>query len=118
MAYPKAVGAYSVYQEAGDLVFLSGQIPLNPATNTVEAKDIKSQTKQVMENIKGVLDELNLTFANIVKSTCLLADINHFTDFNEIYASYLKEPYPARSAFAVRDLPKGVLIEIEVIAKK
>lgn len=118
MPYPKALGAYSVYQKAGDLVFLSGQIPINPASNEVEAKDIKGQTTQVMENIKGVLDELGLDFKNIIKSTCLLSDIGNFEAFNEVYASYLSTPYPARSAFAVKDLPKGVLIEIEVIAKK
>lgn len=118
MPYPKALGAYSVYQEAGDIVFLSGQIPLNPLTNEVEAKDIKGQTTQVMENIKAVLAELGLDFTNVVKSTCLLSDIENFTAFNEVYASYLKAPYPARSAFAVKDLPKGVMIEIEVIAKK
>lgn len=118
MPYPKALGAYSVYREAGNLVFLSGQIPLDPATGELAASDIKGQTDRVMKNIKAVLDELGLDFKNIVKSTCFLADINDFTAFNEVYASYLSAPYPARSAIAIKDLPKAAKIEIEVIVAR
>ena len=116
--YPKAVGAYSVYRVAGDFIFASGQIPLNPATNELVNGDIAAQTKQVLENIKGILAENGLKFSNVVKTTVFLADIKDFTAMNEVYASYFSEPYPARSAVAVKDLPKGARVEIEIIAVK
>ncbi|KAA6224571.1 MULTISPECIES: Rid family detoxifying hydrolase [unclassified Campylobacter] len=118
MNYPKAIGAYSVYRKANGFLFASGQIPLNPATNTIETSDIKGQTKQVLENIKGILDENNLGFEDIIKTTCFLADIADFKDFNEVYSSFFNAPYPARSAVAVKDLPKNAKIEIEIIAFK
>ena len=118
MNYPKAVGAYSVYRVVGDFLFASGQIPLNPATNELVNGDIAAQTKQVLENIKGILAENGLKFSNVVKTTVFLADIKDFAAMNEVYASYFSEPYPARSAVAVKDLPKGARVEIEIIAVK
>ena len=118
MNYPKAIGAYSVYRVVGDFLFASGQIPLNPATNELVNGDIAAQTKQVLENIKGILAENGLKFSNVVKTTVFLADIKDFAAMNEVYASYFSEPYPARSAVAVKDLPKGARVEIEIIAVK
>ena len=118
MNYPKAIGAYSVYRVVGDFLFASGQIPLNPATNELVNGDIAAQTKQVLENIKGILAEHGLKFSDIVKTTVFLADIKDFVAMNEVYASYFSEPYPARSAVAVKDLPKGARVEIEIIAVK
>ena len=118
MNYPKAIGAYSVYRVVGDFLFASGQIPLNPATNELVNGDIATQTKQVLENIKGILAENGLKFSNVVKTTVFLADIKDFAAMNEVYASYFSEPYPARSAVAVKDLPKGARVEIEIIAVK
>lgn len=116
--YPKAIGPYSVYREANGLIFLSGQLPINPNTGELVKDDIKEQTKQALENVKAVLDESGLNLSSVIKTTCFLADINDFTAFNEIYAEFFTSPYPARSAFAVKDLPKGAKIEIEVIAIK
>ena len=118
MKYPKAIGPYSAYRMAGDFVFASGQIPLNPTTNELVKGDIATQTKQVFENINGILSENGLTFANVVKTTVFLADINDFGAMNEVYAKFFSEPYPARSAVAVKDLPKGAKVEIEIIALK
>ena len=116
--YPKAIGPYSAYRMAGDFLFASGQIPLNPATNELVNGDISAQTRQVLENIKGILAENGLNFGNVIKTTVFLADISDFAAMNEVYASYFSEPYPARSAVAVRDLPKGTRVEIEIIAAK
>ena len=116
--YPKAIGAYSAYRVVGDFVFASGQIPLNPNTNELVQGGIKEQTAQVFENIKGILAENGLSLANVVKTTVFLADINDFSAMNETYASFLNAPYPARSAVAVKDLPKGAKVEIEIIAHK
>lgn len=116
--YPKAIGAYSAYRVVGDFVFASGQIPLDPNTNEPVQGDIAAQTKQVLENIKGILTENGLTFANVIKTTVFLSDINDFGAMNEVYATFFKAPYPARSAVAVKDLPKGAKIEIEIIAFK
>lgn len=116
--YPKAIGAYSAYRVVGDFVFASGQIPLNPNTNELVQGGIKEQTAQVFENIKGILAENGLSLANVVKTTVFLADISDFTAMNETYASFLSAPYPARSAVAVKDLPKGAKVEIEIIAHK
>ncbi|AJC93620.1 endoribonuclease L-PSP family protein [Campylobacter volucris] len=116
--YPKAIGPYSAYKEANGLLFISGQLPINPASGNIESEDIKEQTRQSLLNIKAILEENNLYFNNVVKTTCFLADINDFLAFNEIYSEFFAAPYPARSAFAVKDLPKGAKIEIEVIAHK
>lgn len=116
--YPKSIGPYSVYREVNSLIFLSGQLPINPNNNELIKDDIKAQTQQVLENIKTVLNESGLTLSNVIKTTCFLTDINDFAAFNEVYAEFFTSPYPVRSAFAVKDLPKGAKIEIEVIAAK
>lgn len=112
---PAAVGTYSQAVMANGFLFASGQLGLNPATGELQP-DFKSQAEQVMKNVKAVLEESGLSMANVVKTTVLLSDINNFAALNEVYAQYFNEPYPARSAFAVRDIPKGGLIEMEVIA--
>ncbi len=116
--YPKAIGPYSVCAEAANFVFCSGQIPLNPATNELVSGGIKEQTRQVLENVRAILAEKGLNLGNVVKTTVFLADINDFAAMNEIYAEFFTAPYPARSAIAVKALPKGALVEIEVIAAR
>lgn len=113
---PAAVGAYSQAVVVNGLLFTSGQIPLTPAGDIVTG-DIKVQTTQVMNNLKAVLDEAGASFDDVVKSTVLLSSIDDFAGMNEIYASYFGSSFPARSAFAVKDLPKGVKVEIEMIAQ-
>ena len=115
---PAAIGPYSQAIEAGGFVFASGQLPINPATGAFPEGGIKEQTRQSILNAKAILEEAGCTLANVVKTTVLLADIADFADMNEVYASFFYEPFPARSAFAVRDLPKGALVEIEMIAAK
>lgn len=112
---PAAVGAYSQAVISNGLLFTSGQIPLNTNGEMVTG-DISAQTKQVMENLKAVLNEAGTNFDNVIKTTVLLSDISDFAKMNEVYASYFKDSFPARSAFAVKDLPKGAKIEIEMIA--
>lgn len=112
---PKAIGPYSQAIEANGMVFISGQIPVNPATGTVP-EGITEQTEQVMQNIKAILQEAGLGFENVVKSTCLLSDMANFKAMNEVYGKYYSVEPPARAAFAVRELPLGVLVEIESIA--
>lgn len=114
---PKAVGPYSAYRVVDDYVYISGQIGLDPETNELEL-DLSSQTKRILENIKNILAKENLTMDNVIKTTVLLSDIHDFVPVNEIYMTYFNEPYPARSAFAVKNLPKGALVEIEVIAHR
>lgn len=115
---PAAIGPYSqalvVNAEKG-LLFISGQIPVNPADGTV-AEGIEAQTHQVMRNIGAILREAGVDYSHVVKTTCLLANMDHFTAMNDVYASYFKGDCPARAAFAVVKLPKGVLVEIEAIA--
>ena len=112
---PAAIGPYSQAIVIGDMVFTSGQIPINPATSAVEAVGIVEQTEQVMRNLGAVLEAAGSSFEKAVKTTCFLADIADFAAFNEVYAKYFTEK-PARSCVAVKDLPKGVLCEVEVIA--
>lgn len=112
---PAAIGPYSQAIKANGFLFASGQIAINPETQAVEAKDIVGQTEQVIKNIKGILDEAGSSFNDVVKTTCFLADIKDFALFNEVYAKYFIS-LPARSCVAVKDLPKGVLVEVEVIA--
>ncbi len=112
---PAAIGPYSQAIICGDMVFTSGQIPINPATGNVEAQTIEEQTKQVMENLGEVLKAAGTCFEKAVKTTCFLADINDFAAFNGVYAQYFTTK-PARSCVAVKDLPKGVKVEVEVIA--
>ena len=115
---PAAIGPYSQAIEAGGLVFASGQLPINPSTGTFPEGGIKEQTRQSILNAEAILKEAGCSLANVVKTTVLLADIADFAAMNEVYASFFSEPFPARSAFAVRDLPKGALVEIEMIAAK
>lgn len=113
---PKAVGPYSQAVISGGMVYTSGQIAINPLTNTVEATTIEEQTEQVMQNLGAVLETAGSSFEMAVKTTCFLADMNDFAAFNEIYGKYFTG-LPARSCVAVKTLPKNVLVEVEVIAK-
>lgn len=112
---PAAIGPYSQAVIAGDFLYASGQIPINPATGTVEAEGITAQAEQSMANVGEILKAAGATYDNVVKTTCFLADIADFAAFNEVYAKYFTQN-PARSCVAVRDLPKGVLCEVEVTA--
>ncbi len=112
---PSAIGPYSQAVICGNMVFTSGQIPINPQTGTVEAQTITEQTEQVMKNLQAVLEEAGSGFEKAVKTTCFLADINDFGAFNEVYGKYFTTK-PARSCVAVKDLPKAVKVEVEVIA--
>ena len=112
---PKALGPYSPAVKLGDFVYLSGQIPLNPETGEVEGTTIEEQTHQVMKNIKAVLADMGLDYKHIVKTTIFVSDLNDFDKLNEVYGSYLEEPYPARSCVQVARLPKDVKVEIECI---
>ena len=113
---PAAIGPYSQAVEVNGMVFLSGQIPINPSTGEVVEGGITEQTTQVFENIKNVLAEAGLTTANIVKTTVFMADMAMFAEMNAVYAKYFDGAFPARSAVAVRALPKNVLVEVESIA--
>lgn len=113
---PNAIGPYSQAVKANGLLFTSGQIAINPVTNTVEAKTIEEQTTQVCENLKAVVEAAGTDMSKVVKTVCFLADINDFGAFNEIYGKYFTSK-PARSCVAVKDLPKGVLCEVELIAE-
>lgn len=113
---PGAIGPYSQAVKANGFLFTSGQIAINPATNEVEAKTIEEQTTQVCENLKAVVTAAGTTMDKVVKTVCFLADINDFAKFNEIYGTYFTSK-PARSCVAVKDLPKGVLCEVELIAE-
>ena len=115
---PAAIGPYSQAIEAGGMVFASGQLPIDPATGAFPEGGIKEQTRQSILNAQAILQEAGCSLANVVKTTVLLAEIADFAAMNEVYASFFSEPFPARSAFAVRDLPKGALVEIEMIAAK
>lgn len=113
---PAAIGPYSQAVEVNGTIYASGQIPIDPATGEFVSGGIKEQTEQVFKNIKAILTEAGLTTDNIVKTTVLLADIADFGTMNEVYSTQFNGTFPARSAFAVKDLPKGALVEIEVIA--
>jgi 2-iminobutanoate/2-iminopropanoate deaminase len=115
---PKALGPYSQAVEANGTLYISGQVGLDPVNNKIVEGGIKEQSKQVMENIKAILDEAGYDFSDVVKSTCLLSDMANFAAMNQVYASYYTENFPARAAFAVKELPLGVLVEIETIAVK
>lgn len=115
---PAAVGPYSQAVEANGTLYISGQIALDPETGKIVEGGIKEQTRQVMENIRAILDEAGYYLKDVVKSTCLLSDISNFAAMNEIYRKYYLENPPARAAFAVKDLPLGALVEIETIAVK
>ncbi len=115
---PAAVGPYSQAVEINGTLYISGQVPLIPETGTKVEGGILEQTEQVMKNIGKILEEAGYAFEDVVKSTCLLSDMANFKAMNEVYASYYPENQPARAAFAVKELPLGVLIEIETIAVK
>ncbi|BDX36659.1 endoribonuclease L-PSP [Tenuifilaceae bacterium CYCD] len=115
---PKAVGPYSQAVEANGLVFISGQIPINPQITSVVEGGIKEQTEQVLKNIGAILKEAGLDYSNVVKTTCLLSDMDNFVAMNEVYAKYFTSDMPARAAYGVVKLPLGVLVEIECIAAR
>ena len=112
---PSAIGPYSQAIICGDMVFTSGQIPINPASGNVEATTIEEQAQQVMQNLGAVLTEAGSSFEKAVKTTCFLADMADFVAFNNVYAKYFTTK-PARSCVAVKTLPKNVLVEVEVVA--
>jgi len=114
---PAAIGPYSQAVSFGDLLFTSGQIALDPATGEVVGTTIEEQTKQVMKNISAILEANNIDFNNVIKTTCFIAEMDDFAKFNEVYAKYFISK-PARSCVAVKELPKAVLCEVEVIACK
>lgn len=114
---PAAIGPYSQGIRAGGFLFTSGQIPVNPATGTIVSDNIADQTKQVLENLKNVIEAAGGTLADVVKTTCFIKNMNDFPVINQIYAGYFKEPYPARSCVEAARLPKDVLIEIEAVTK-
>ena len=115
---PAAVGPYSQAVEANGMLYISGQIPIDPTTGKVVEGGIEEQTEMVMKNISAILYEAGYTFSQVIKSTCLLSDMANFKAMNEIYGSYYKKEQPARAAFAVKELPLGVMVEIETIAAK
>ena len=114
-AAPGAIGPYSQATKAGNLIFISGQLPINAATGEMPA-DIKAQTAQSIQNIEAILKEAGATLDNVLKTTVLLADMSLFGPMNEVYAEYFKGVCPARAAFAVKELPKQALVEIEAVA--
>lgn len=113
---PKAIGPYSQAVKVGNILFTSGQIPLDPVSGEIVGDTIEAQTERICENMKAVLEEAGLTFSNVIKTTCFLSDMADFVKFNEVYAKYFVSK-PARSCVAVRTLPKNVLAEIEAIAE-
>ena len=113
---PKAIGPYSQAIQVGNLIYTSGQLPIDPTTGAFPVGGIKEQTRQSLSNIQAILEEAGLTMSNVVKTTVFLADMNDFADMNAIYAEFFTPPYPARSAVAVKTLPKNALVEIEVVA--
>ena len=114
---PAAIGPYSQAVVVGNLIFTSGQIPLNPETGVLEGKDIAEQTHRVCKNLEAVVTAAGSSLQNAVKTVCFLANMSDFAAFNEVYAQYFTEK-PARSCVAVKDLPKGALVEVEVVAEK
>lgn len=115
---PKAIGPYSQAIEANKTLYISGQIPIDAAIGKFVEGGIKEQAEQVLKNIGYILEEAGYNYGDVVKTTCLLSDIANFAAMNEVYATYFKQDCPARAAFAVKDLPLGALVEIEVIAVK
>ena len=115
---PAAIGPYSQAVQAGNLLFVSGQIPIDPATGAFAGADIAAQTRQSLTNVKNILEAAGYTCADVVKTTVLLADIADFAAMNAVYAEFFPANSPARACFAVKDLPKGALVEIDAIAHK
>ena len=115
---PKAIGPYSQAIEINGMLFISGQIPINPDSGNIVDGDIKKQTEQVLKNILSILEHSGYTLNNVVKTTCLLSDMSYFKAMNEVYSTYFTNNPPARAAFAVKELPLNVMIEIDAIAVK
>lgn len=113
---PAAIGPYSQAIQAGGTIYVSGQLPINPATGEFAGTDIRAQARQSLENIKAILAAAGADMAHVVKTTVLLQDMADFAAMNEVYAEYFSEPYPARAAFQVAKLPKDALVEIEAVA--
>ncbi len=113
---PGAIGPYSQAIRSGNLVFVSGQLPIDPATGQFAQGGIKELTRQSLSNVRAILEAEGLTMANVVKTSVFLADMADFAEMNEVYATFFTAPFPARSAVAVKTLPKGAQVEIEVIA--
>ncbi len=114
---PAAIGPYSQAIRVGNIIFTSGQIPIDPATGAFVEGGIKEQTRQSLLNVKAVLNEAGTTMDHVIKTTVFMADMNDFAEMNSVYSEFFNTPYPARSAVAVKTLPKGALVEIEVIAE-
>lgn len=117
-AAPAAIGPYSQAIEVNGFVYASGQLPIDPATGAFPEGGVQEQTRQSLLNVKAILEEAGLTLANVVKTTVYLADMGDFEAMNEIYSQFFSQPFPARSAVAVKALPKGALVEVEVIAAR
>ena len=117
-AAPAAIGPYSQAIQAGQTVYVSGQLPIDPSTGAFAGEDIKSQTRHSLTNIKAILTEAGMSMADVTKTTVLLADIAEFGAMNEVYAEFFAEPFPARAAFQVAALPKAAKVEIECVAVK
>ncbi len=115
---PGAIGPYSQATEANGMLFISGQVPIDPSTGKIVEGGIREQTEQVMKNIGAILSAAGYAFGDVVKSTCLLSDMENFSQMNEVYGKYYPENPPARAAYGVVKLPLGVLVEIETIAVK
>lgn len=115
---PKAIGPYSQGILVDGFLFASGQIPIDPATGEIVPGDIEAQTHQSMKNVKNILVAQGMDFSNVIKTTVYITNMNEFAKVNSVYSEYLTEPYPARSCVEVSKLPKGALVEVEVIAKK
>lgn len=115
---PAAIGPYSQAMQAGNMLFVSGQIPIDPATGEFAGNDITTQTHQSLTNLKNILEAAGYSLNDVVKTTVLLSDIANFAAMNAVYAEYFTENKPARAAFAAKDLPRGALVEIEAIAVK
>ena len=114
---PAAIGPYSQAVKDGDLIFVSGQLPIDPKTGEFPSDNVQDQTKQSLENVKAILAAAGYGMENVLKTTVYLADISDFAEMNDVYAQYFSEPYPARAAFQVAALPKGAKVEIEAVAK-
>lgn len=117
-AAPAAIGPYSQAIEVNGFVYASGQLPIDPATGAFPEGGVQEHTRQSLLNVKAILEEAGLTLANVVKTTVYLADMGDFAAMNEIYSQFFSQPFPARSAVAVKALPKGALVEVEVIAAR
>ncbi|MDO5022700.1 MAG: RidA family protein [Eubacteriales bacterium] len=112
---PKAIGPYVQAKRTGNMLFVSGQIPVNPETSLMP-EGIKAQTEQSLKNLKAILEEAGFSMENVIKAVCFLSDMANFNAFNEVYAEFFKDNKPARSCVAVKDIPKGAMVEVEAIA--